>query len=78
MEALGMALTRIAVVGNCDDTNCPSVHTTDDPDVLVVQGNRLDAATRAELGGTLPDHEDAVTIPADVILRAARVIEGQA
>lgn len=72
-----MALTRIAVVGHCDDTNCPSVHTTDDPGILVVQGNRLDAATRAELGETLPDHEDAVSIPADVILRAAQIIEGQ-
>ncbi|WP_406034015.1 hypothetical protein OG801_04655 [Nocardioides sp. NBC_00163] len=50
---------------------------TDDPGILVVQGNRLDAATRAELGGTLPDHEDAVSIPADVILRAAWIIEGQ-
>lgn len=72
-----MALTRIAVVGQCDDTNCPSVHTTDDPEILVVQGNRLDAVTRAELGGMLPDHEDAVSIPADVILRAARIIEGR-
>lgn len=77
-EALGMALTRIAVDGDCQNGNCPSVHTTDDPEVLVVQGIKLDAATRTELGAALPDHEDAVTIPADVILKAARVLEGRA
>ncbi|NGN95758.1 hypothetical protein G5C66_23850 [Nocardioides sp. KC13] len=54
------------------------MHTTDDPAVLVVQGIKIDDATRTELGANLPDHEDAVTIPADVILRAARAIEAQA
>lgn len=72
-----MALTRIAVVGGCDGGDCPSVHTTDDPTVLVVQGVKLDDATRTELGDHLPDHEDAVTIPAEVILEAARILEAQ-
>ena len=58
--------------------DCPSVHITDDPNVLVVQGVKLDDATRTELGERLPDHEDAVTIPADVIREAARVLEGRA
>jgi len=72
-----MALTRIAVEGGCQNGSCPSVHTTDDPAVLVVQGIKLDDATRAELGAGLPDHEDAVTIPVDVILEAARLLEAK-
>lgn len=73
-----MALTRIAVAAGCQNGACPSVHTTDDPTVLVVQGIKLDTATRTKMGTGLPDHEDAVTIPADVILQAARVLEGRA
>ena len=73
----GMALTRIAVLNGCRNNGCPSVHATGDPAVLVVQGNRIDAATRAELGQRLPEHEDAVTIPAEVILEAARIIEAK-
>lgn len=72
-----MALTRIAVSNGCNGGNCPSVHTTDDPAVVVVQGIKLEDATRTELVG-MPDHEDAVTMPAEVILRAARVLEGRA
>lgn len=73
-----MALTRIAVTNDCNGGNCPSVHTTDDPEILVVQGIKLDDTTRNELGAALPDHEDAVTIPAEVIRQAARVLEGRA
>lgn len=73
-----MALTRIAVSNDCNGGSCPAVHTTDDPNVLVVQGVKVDDAVRTELGATLPDHEDAVTLPAEVILQAARVIEGRA
>lgn len=72
-----MALTRIAVINGCENTGCPSVHTTDDPAVLVVQGIKLDDATRTEMGAGLPDHEDAVTIPVGVILEAARILEAQ-
>ncbi|HEY9353780.1 MAG TPA: hypothetical protein VIP28_11040 [Nocardioides sp.] len=72
-----MALTRIAVSNDCNGGSCPSVHTTDDPDVVVVQGIKLDNAVRTELGAGLPDHEDAVTLPAEVILQAARVLEGR-
>ena len=73
-----MALTRIAVDAGCQNGACPSVHTTDDPAVVVVQGIKLDDATRTELGAALPSHEDAVTLPAEVILQAARVLEGRA
>lgn len=72
-----MALTRIAVDADCNGGSCPAVHTTDDPSVLVVQGVKIDTATRTELGESLPAHEDAVTIPADVILRAARLLEAK-
>lgn len=71
-----MALTRIAVINGCNGGGCPAVHTTDDPTVLVVQGIKVDDTVRTELGATLPDHEDAVTIPAEVILKAARILEG--
>lgn len=73
-----MALTRIAVSNDCNGGSCPSVHTTDDPAVLVVQGIKLEDAVRTELGAALPDHEDAVTLPAEVILQAARILEGKA
>ncbi|HEY9353762.1 MAG TPA: hypothetical protein VIP28_10950 [Nocardioides sp.] len=72
-----MALIRIAVSNGCNGGNCPSVHVTDDPDVVVVQGIKLDDLTRTELAG-MPDHEDAVTLPAEVILQAARALEGRA
>jgi len=55
-------------------SGCPSVYTTDDPDTLVVQGNVLDTDTRGGLQKVL-DGEDAVTIPTETILRAAKMIE---
>jgi hypothetical protein len=44
--------------------DCPKVHDTDGDDVIV-QGARIDDATRAELA--MPDHEDAVALPRRVI-----------
>ncbi len=55
-------------------SGCPSVYATDDPETLVIQGNVLDDATRANLSQVL-DGEDAVMIPTETILRAARMIE---
>ena len=54
-------------------SGCPSVYTTDDPDMLVIQGNVLDGDTRGRLLNQL-DGEDAVTIPTETILRAADMI----
>lgn len=71
-----MALIRIAVDGDCNGGTCPAVHTTENPDVLVIQGTVLDEVRRSELGA-IPSTEDAVTIPTEVILRAARLIEGR-
>jgi hypothetical protein len=45
--------------------NCPAIYRADNGN-YVIQGWRLDAATRAKLRD-LADNEDAVEIPADVI-----------
>lgn len=55
-------------------SGCPSVYATDDPNTLVIQGNALDDATRGNLANVL-DGEDAVTIPTETILRAAKLIQ---
>ena len=55
---------------------CPSVYTTDDPEMLVIQGNMLDDSTRARLVNHL-DGEDAVSIPTETILRAADMIRAR-
>lgn len=69
-----MELTRIAKANGSGDSGCPAVYTTDDPDMVVIQGNVLDADTRANLQQVLDD-EDAVTLPTETVLRAARLIE---
>lgn len=55
---------------------CPSVYTTDDPALLVVQGTVLDAETRSRLVDH-GDREDAVSIPAETILKAAEMIRAR-
>jgi hypothetical protein len=57
-------------------SGCPSVYTTDDPEMLVIQGHVLDADTRARLINPL-DGEDAVAIPTETILRAADMIRAR-
>jgi hypothetical protein len=57
-------------------SGCPSVYATEDPDTLVIQGNVLDPETRNNLQQVL-DGEDAVAIPTETILRAARIIQDQ-
>jgi hypothetical protein len=57
-------------------SGCPSVYATEDPDTLVIQGNVLDPETRGNLQQVL-DGEDAVAIPTETILRAARIIQDQ-
>lgn len=57
-------------------SGCPSVYATDDPEKVVVQGNVLDATTRGNLANVLVD-EDAVVIPTETILRAAKMIEAR-
>lgn len=64
-------LTKWIVSGS---SGCPSVYETDDPETLVIQGNVLDAETRSNLAQVL-DGEDAVAIPTETILRAAKMIE---
>jgi hypothetical protein len=69
-----MRLTRIATWISSGGSGCPSVYTTDDPDTLVIQGNVLDDDTRDNLEQVLVG-EDAVAIPTETILRAAKMIE---
>ncbi len=71
-----MSLTLIAKWVASGGSGCPSVYATDDPEVLVVQGNVLDAATRDDLQQVLRG-EDAVSIPKETILRAAKLIQEQ-
>lgn len=69
-----MILTLLAKWIHSGGSGCPSVYATDDPEMLVIQGNTLDADTRARLQQVL-DGEDAVAIPTETILRAARMIQ---
>lgn len=55
-------------------SGCPSVYATEDPETLVIQGNVLDDHTRGNLANVLHG-EDAVTIPTETILRAAKMIQ---
>lgn len=71
-----MKLTRIAKNVTSGNGGCPSVYSTDDPETLVIQGNVLDEETRTNLQQVLVD-EDAVAIPTETILRAAKLIEGK-
>jgi hypothetical protein len=64
----------IATWAGSGGSGCPSVYTTEDPETLVIQGNVLDSETRDGLQKVL-DGEDAVTVPTETILRAARMIE---
>lgn len=50
--------------------SCPTVlEVVDNDEHLIVQGIKLDAATRRELN--IPDGEDAVFLPKDIYLRGA-------
>jgi hypothetical protein len=63
-----MKLTMLYKDENSGTNACPSVYLAEDGS-LVVQGDQLDPTTRQELRNLLPG-EDAVRIPADVIIRA--------
>lgn len=71
-----MQLHLVTKWSGSGSSGCPSVYTTDDPDLLVVQGHQLDAETRSRLVDHL-DGEDAVSIPAETILRAAEMIRAR-
>jgi hypothetical protein len=71
-----MPLTLITKWMHSGGSGCPSVYATDDPEMLVIQGNVLDMATRNDLQQVL-EGEDAVAIPTETILRAAKMIQEQ-
>jgi hypothetical protein len=63
----------VQVAGQCnDELTCPGVFVRDG-NIAVVQGSRItDPAVRDRL--RLPAHEDAVEIPVDILLAAARQV----
>ena len=65
-----MKLRKLAKDPKSNTGECPAVYVAeDDPTVMVVQGQRLDPETTAELHDILPD-ETAVRIPAETMVRA--------
>jgi hypothetical protein len=49
---------------------CPTIiEVVDSEDLIIVQGQQLDAETRRKLN--IPDGEDAVVVPKDLYLRGA-------
>jgi hypothetical protein len=61
---------RLVKSGESGEHGCPAVYATDDPQVVVVQGVRLAAATSAQLQQVAPN-EIAVAIPIEMLRRAA-------
>lgn len=61
---------KLAGTPGSDGLNsCPTVIALGD-DEVILQGRKLDAATRQRLN--IPDGEDAVVMPTDIYLRGAR------
>lgn len=71
-----MELELLAKWANSGGNGCPSVYATEDSESLVIHGNVLDETTRGNLHNVL-DGEDAIIIPTETILRAARLIEAR-
>jgi hypothetical protein len=67
-----MHSTRLLARQKCQNTSCPAVHATAGGTVLV-QGNLVDAES-AHL--VLGDGESVVEISAELLLEAARQLEG--
>lgn len=66
-----MKLTMLCKDGGSGGSGCPSIYLAENGD-FVVQGRQLDDATSANLANVLPG-ESAVSIGADVLLRAAEI-----
>jgi len=71
-----MQLNLLAGGGPCCQwgDNCPAVYQNDDTGDYIVQGRRLDDATRTNLA--IPAHEDAVEVPRSVIEELLRRLAG--
>jgi hypothetical protein len=65
-----MRVEKIAGPPNCDDGDCPTVYLSD-RGTLVVQGDHVASADGMHLG----EGEQAVEIPFEVLLGAARALE---
>lgn len=61
-----MKIERLRVDVGSNGNNCPALYSTDQGDFYVVQGKKLDDATRAQLLQLGVD-EDAILVPVNVI-----------
>jgi hypothetical protein len=58
--------------GGCSDGTCPTIWTTDDPEIMAVQGATLaDSQALADIG-EIPGHETVVLIPRSLLERYRR------
>ena len=72
-----MKLRKLAKDPRSGTGDCPAVYVAeDDPTVMVVQGNYLDAETAAELHDPLSD-ETAVRISAETLIRAVDIYRAE-
>lgn len=64
-----MSLHYVGIDPNTGDGNCPTVWVDDESHDLVLQGWKVDDATRAECltVGAIPDYEDVIRIPARMV-----------
>jgi hypothetical protein len=70
---------QLVVLAGCDTGPCPKVgHRRARPGFAIVQGSRVPGGERPALGH-IPNHEDVVEVPEEVLLQYARrmVAEGR-
>lgn len=70
---------ELLVLAGCQEGPCPKVgHRRARPGMAIVQGSRVSAAERPALG-CIPDHEDVVEVPEEILFEFARrmVAEGR-
>lgn len=68
-----MRITGIAG-GNCSDGTCPTIWTTDNPEIMAVQGAVLaDSQALADIG-EIPGHETVVLVPRSLLEGYAREV----
>lgn len=63
-----MGLGRVIAGGGCGENDCPAIALAD--------GGMLDVQGYQQTGVTTPEGEAVVRIPAELILEAARVLDG--
>jgi hypothetical protein len=56
-------------LAGCEDKTCPAVWATDQPGMVAVQGAKIVTTDRG--AAEIPDHEDVVLVPADLLFGLA-------